>query len=50
MATIFVEGKSYQVKDGQNLLQACLSLGYLTAEQFDAIVVPAKMLGPNEQK
>jgi NADH-quinone oxidoreductase subunit G len=28
MATIYVEGKPYQVKDGQNLLQACLSLGF----------------------
>jgi NADH-quinone oxidoreductase subunit G len=27
MATIIVDGKSYQVRDGQNLLQACLSLG-----------------------
>jgi len=28
MATIFVDGKPYPVKDGQNLLQACLSLGF----------------------
>jgi NADH-quinone oxidoreductase subunit G len=27
MATIFVDGTAYDVKDGQNLLQACLSLG-----------------------
>jgi NADH-quinone oxidoreductase subunit G len=27
MATIFVDGMAYDVKDGQNLLQACLSLG-----------------------
>ena len=28
MATIFVDGKPYAVKDGQNLLEACLSLGF----------------------
>jgi NADH-quinone oxidoreductase subunit G len=28
MATIFVENKPYTVKDGQNLLHACLSLGF----------------------
>jgi NADH-quinone oxidoreductase subunit G len=28
MATIVVEQQSYDVKDGQNLLQACLSLGF----------------------
>ncbi len=28
MATIYIDGKPYPVKDGQNLLQACLSLGY----------------------
>jgi NADH-quinone oxidoreductase subunit G len=28
MATIFIEGKPYEVKDGQNLLEACLSLGF----------------------
>ena len=28
MATIYVDGKPYAVKDGQNLLQACLSLGF----------------------
>jgi len=27
MATIYVDGKPYPVKDGQDLLQACLSLG-----------------------
>jgi NADH-quinone oxidoreductase subunit G len=27
MAKIFVDGESYEVQDGQNLLQACLSLG-----------------------
>jgi NADH-quinone oxidoreductase subunit G len=27
MATIFVDGTAYDVKDGQNLLEACLSLG-----------------------
>ena len=28
MATIYIDGNPYQVKDGQNLLQACLSLGF----------------------
>ena len=28
MATIYVEGKPYQIADGQNLLNACLSLGF----------------------
>jgi NADH-quinone oxidoreductase subunit G len=28
MATIYVENKPYEVKDGQSLLQACLSLGF----------------------
>ncbi len=28
MATIYVDNRPYQVKDGQNLLQACLSLGF----------------------
>jgi NADH-quinone oxidoreductase subunit G len=28
MATIYVEGVPYTVQDGQNLLQACLSLGF----------------------
>jgi NADH-quinone oxidoreductase subunit G len=28
MATIYMDGKPYDVKDGQNLLQACLSLGF----------------------
>ena len=28
MATIYIDGKPYEVKDGQNLLQACLSLGF----------------------
>jgi NADH-quinone oxidoreductase subunit G len=28
MLTIFIDNKPYQVKDGQNLLQACLSLGF----------------------
>jgi NADH-quinone oxidoreductase subunit G len=28
MATIYIENEPYQVKDGQNLLQACLSLGF----------------------
>lgn len=28
MATIYVDNKPYEVKDGQNLLHACLSLGF----------------------
>ncbi len=28
MITIFIDNKAYQVKEGQNLLQACLSLGF----------------------
>ncbi len=28
MATIFIDNKPYEVKDGQNLLHACLSLGF----------------------
>ncbi|MFY9940541.1 MAG: NADH-quinone oxidoreductase subunit NuoG [Desulfobacterales bacterium] len=28
MVTIYIDGRSYQVKDGQNLLQACLGLGF----------------------
>jgi len=28
MATIFIDNKPYEVKDGQNLLNACLSLGF----------------------
>ena len=28
MVTLYIEDKAFQVKDGQNLLQACLSLGF----------------------
>ncbi len=28
MATIYIDNKPYQVEDGQNLLAACLSLGF----------------------
>ena len=31
---------------GITLKEACLALGHLTAEQFDALVVPEKMTGP----
>jgi NADH-quinone oxidoreductase subunit G len=27
MARIFIDGETYEVKDGQNLLHACQSLG-----------------------
>ncbi len=33
-------------REGLTLRQACLKLGYLSAEEFDAIVDPARMLGP----
>ncbi len=33
-------------KDHSSLKQACLSLGFLTSEQFDAYVRPQEMLGP----
>ena len=28
MVTIYIEGKAYKIEEGQNLLQACLSLGF----------------------
>ncbi len=31
-----------------SLREACLALGYLSAEEFDTIVDPKKMLGPKE--
>lgn len=34
-------------KEGTTLKAACLALGYLSAEDFDRIVVPTGMLGPN---
>lgn len=34
--------------EGSNLKEACLALGFLTAEQFDAAVQPAKMAHPQE--
>jgi fumarate hydratase class II len=34
-------------KEGSTLKEAVLKLGYLTSEQFDEYVVPAKMLGPS---
>ena len=35
-------------KDGTTLKQAALSLGYLTAEEFDREVKPEKMVGPED--
>jgi fumarate hydratase class II len=35
-------------QNGTTLEQAAIELGYLTAEQFDAWVVPAQMVGPSE--
>ena len=35
--------------EGTTLKQASVSLGYLTAEEFDTIVVPEKMIAPGEQ-
>ena len=34
-------------QNGTTLKQAAIELGYLTAEQFDAWVVPAEMIGPS---
>ena len=33
---------------GTTLREACLELGYLTGDQFDAIVVPEKMIRPGD--
>ena len=33
-------------KEGTTLKEAALSLNYLTAEEFDSWVDPAKMIGP----
>jgi fumarate hydratase class II len=33
-------------REGSTLKQAALDLGYLTAEQYDAWVVPAAMIRP----
>ena len=32
--------------EGTTLKEACLALGYLSAEEFDAIVQPDKMVRP----
>lgn len=34
------------LEEGTSLREACLSLAYLSAEQFDEVVDPKKMLGP----
>lgn len=34
------------LEEGSSLREACLSLGYLSAEKFDEVVDPKKMLGP----
>lgn len=34
--------------EGITLKEACLALGHLSAAEFDAVVVPAKMTGPGE--
>ena len=36
--------------EGSTLRQAALELGLLTEEQFDAWVVPEKMIGPNHSE
>jgi fumarate hydratase class II len=36
-------------QNGTTLKQAAIELGYLTAEQFDAWVVPAQMVGPTTE-
>jgi fumarate hydratase, class II len=33
-------------KEGKTLRQACVELGYLSGEEFDALVRPEKMIGP----
>jgi fumarate hydratase class II len=35
-------------KEGTTLKAACLALGYMSAEDFDRIVVPGGMLGPSD--
>jgi len=35
-------------KEGTTLKAACLALGYMSADDFDRIVVPDNMLGPND--
>lgn len=37
-------------KNGTNLKDEAVNLGYLTAEQFDEWVVPNQMLGPKPYK
>jgi fumarate hydratase class II len=33
-------------REGKTLRQACVELGYLSGEEFDALVRPEKMTGP----
>jgi fumarate hydratase class II len=33
-------------KEGSTLKEACLTLGYLKADEFDKLVRPEDMLGP----
>jgi fumarate hydratase class II len=33
-------------QEGKTLREACVELGFLTGEEFDALVKPEKMLGP----
>ncbi|KAL0746033.1 hypothetical protein Bca101_101453 [Brassica carinata] len=35
-------------KEGSTLKEAALKLGVLTAEEFDTLVVPEKMIGPSD--
>ncbi|XP_040954119.1 fumarate hydratase 1, mitochondrial [Gossypium hirsutum] len=35
-------------KEGSTLKEAALSLGVLTSEEFDTLVVPEKMIGPSD--
>jgi fumarate hydratase class II len=35
-------------KEGCTLKEAALNLGVLTAEEFDTLVVPEKMIGPSD--
>ena len=41
-----VAKKAYQ--DGSTLVAAVVELGFMTAEEFDAAVIPVEMTGPRE--
>ena len=37
-------------EQGTTLKEAAISLGFLTAEEFDRTVVPDKMIGPRKEE